>query len=74
MTSLAGLLLCGLPSIAGIILGIVAMRETKRTGQDGFGLAVAGVAIGAVIIALIVLYIAFVVILAASTTTSPSSY
>ncbi|BBX09347.1 DUF4190 domain-containing protein [Mycolicibacterium aichiense] len=74
VTSLAGLLLCGLPSIAGIILGIVAMRETKRTGQDGFGLAVAGVAIGAVIIALIVLYIAFVVILAASTTTSPSSY
>ncbi len=46
VTSLAGLLFCGLPSIAGIILGIVAMRETKRTGQDGFGLAVAGVAIG----------------------------
>lgn len=50
------------------------MRETKRTGQDGFGLAVAGVAVGAVIIALVVLYVAFVVILAASTTTSPSSY
>ena len=60
--------------VATAVLGIVAMRETKRTGQDGFGLAVAGVAIGAVIIALVVLYIAFVVILAASTTTSPSSY
>ena len=74
VTSLAGLLFCGLPSIAGIILGIVAMRETKRTGQDGFGLAVAGVAIGAVVIALIVLYIAFVVVLAASTTNSPGTY
>ncbi|KAA0107677.1 DUF4190 domain-containing protein [Mycolicibacterium sp. P1-5] len=74
VTSLAGLLLCGLPSIAGIILGIVAMRETKRTGQDGFGLAVAGVAIGAVIVALIVLYIAFVVILAAGAANSPGTY
>lgn len=74
VTSLAGALFCGLPSIAGIILGIVAMRETKRTGQDGFGLAVAGVAIGAVVVALIVLYIAFVVVLAAGTATSPDSY
>jgi Domain of unknown function (DUF4190) len=71
VTSLAGLLFCGLPSIAGIILGIVAMRETKRTGQDGFGLAVAGVAIGSVIVALIVLYFAFVIIIAASGTSSP---
>ncbi|MGY4711871.1 DUF4190 domain-containing protein [Mycolicibacterium sp. CBM1] len=74
VTSLAGLLLCGLPSIAGIILGIVAMRETKRTGQDGFGLAVAGVAIGAAVLALVVVYIAFVVVIAANTTISPGTY
>jgi hypothetical protein len=67
VTSVAGLLLCGLPSIAGIILGIVAMRETKRTGQDGFGLAVAGLVIGSVVVALVVLYIAFIIIIAATT-------
>ena len=72
MTSIAGLVLCGLPSIAGIILGIVAMRETKRTGQDGFGLAVAGVAIGAVVIALIVLYILFVVLVVAGSADNPT--
>lgn len=67
--SLAGMLLCGLPSIAGIILGIIAMRETKRTGQDGFGLAVAGVAVGAVILAMILLYIVFVVVVVGSSPT-----
>lgn len=66
VTSLAGLLLCGLPSIAGIILGIVAMRETKRTGQDGFGLAVAGVAIGSVVVALVILYVVFMVVVVAN--------
>jgi hypothetical protein len=66
--SLAGLVFCGLPSIAGIILGIVAMRETKRTGQDGFGLAVAGLAIGAVIVVLMLVYIAFMVFIVSSST------
>ena len=60
--SLAGLVFCGLPSIAGIILGIIAMRETKRTGQDGFGLAVAGVAIGSAIVALVLLYVLIMVV------------
>ncbi|WP_167098956.1 DUF4190 domain-containing protein [Mycobacterium sp. DL592] len=67
--SLAGLALCGLPSVAGVILGIVAMRETKRTGQDGFGLAVAGVAIGSAIVALVLLYIVFMVFVIASSST-----
>ena len=66
MCSLSGLVFCGLPSIAGIILGIIAMRETKRTGQDGFGLAVAGLAIGAVIVALMLLSVAFMVFIVSS--------
>jgi hypothetical protein len=60
VTSVAGLLCCGLPAIAGLILGIIAMRETKRTGQDGNGLAIAGVVIGALVI---VGYLAYVVIM-----------
>src|SRR5689334_18336765 len=34
VTSVVGLFCCGLPSIVGLVLGIVGMRETKRTGQD----------------------------------------
>ena len=70
VTSVAGAMLCGLPSIAGIILGIIAMRETKRTGQDGFGLAVAGLVIGSIVVALAVLYVVFIII-AAGTASSP---
>ena len=66
VTAIGGLVLCGLPSIAGIILGIIAMRETKRTGQDGYGLALAGLIIGSVVVALAVLYIVFMVVIMAS--------
>ena len=56
-TSLAGLMFCGLPSIVGLFLGIVAMRETKRTGQDGYGIALAGTIIGGLVTAGWVLYL-----------------
>lgn len=64
VTSLAGLLLFGLPSIAGLILGIIAMRETKQTGQDGYGIALAGTIIGGLVV---IMYIVFCVIGASST-------
>ncbi|WP_395310479.1 DUF4190 domain-containing protein [Mycobacterium sp. AMU20-3851] len=44
--ALAGLPFCGVPSVAGLVFGVIAMRETGRTGQDGYGLAVAGAVIG----------------------------
>lgn len=50
VTALAGPLLCGAPSIVAVVLGIVAMRDTRRTGQDGYGIALAGVIIGAVVV------------------------
>jgi hypothetical protein len=53
--------LCWLGSIAGIVLGIVALNQIKQTREDGHGLAVAGIAIGAV--SLIVGLIFFVVAL-----------
>ena len=56
ITSLLGLIFCGLPSIAGLILGVIAMRETRRTGQDGYGMALAGAIIGGLVIAIWVLY------------------
>jgi hypothetical protein len=45
--SAVGLTCCGLTAIVGVILGVIAMRETKRTGQDGHGLALAGTIVGA---------------------------
>ncbi len=48
-------LFCGLPSVAGLVLGVIAMRETRRTGQDGYGLALAGAVIGGLITAGLVL-------------------
>jgi hypothetical protein len=50
-------LFCGIPSFIGVILGIIAMRETKRTGQDGFGMALAGTIIGAIPTVLWLLYL-----------------
>ena len=49
VTALVGLVFCGLPSIGGLILGIIAMRECKRTGQDGYGIALAGAIIGGLV-------------------------
>jgi hypothetical protein len=39
---------CGIPSAVGIVLGVTAMNQTKRTGQAGYGLALAGVIVGAI--------------------------
>lgn len=64
--SLAGLVFCGLPSIVGLVFGIIAMRETKRTGQEGYGLALAGVIIGSLVTVGIVLYFLFIIGLYAS--------
>jgi len=68
VTSLAGLLFCGLPSIAGVILGIIAMRETRQTGQDGYGIALAGTIIGGLLVVLIIAYIFFVFVYASQFT------
>jgi hypothetical protein len=57
VTSLAGLLCCGLPSIAGLVLGVIGMRETKRTGQDGYAIALVGAMIGGLAVAGWVLYL-----------------
>jgi hypothetical protein len=42
--------LCGIGPILGIIFGVLALNKIKETGQGGRGLAIAGIAIGAVLI------------------------
>jgi Domain of unknown function (DUF4190) len=57
VTSAVGLFCCGLPSIVGLVLGIVGMRETKRTGQDGYAIALIGAVIGGLAVAGWVFYL-----------------
>jgi hypothetical protein len=41
-------LLCGIGAIIGIVLGVIALNQIKQSRQGGHGLAVAGIAVGAV--------------------------
>jgi hypothetical protein len=65
-TSVAGIVFCGLPSIVGLVLGVIAMRETRRTGQDGFGLALGGAIVGCLVTVGWVLYFLLIIGLYAS--------
>jgi Domain of unknown function (DUF4190) len=70
VTAIAGvpLCFCAVPSIVGIILGIVAMNETRKTGQKGHGMALAAIVVGAVSLVLMVLF------WAVGVATDPSGY
>ncbi|MFJ2029479.1 DUF4190 domain-containing protein [Streptosporangium sp. NPDC087985] len=39
---IAGLFVCGITSIVGIVLGHVSLGQIRRTGEEGRGLAIAG--------------------------------
>ncbi|HEX2285704.1 MAG TPA: DUF4190 domain-containing protein, partial [Mycobacterium sp.] len=39
-------LFCGITSFVGVILGVIAIRQTRTTGQEGFGFALAATVIG----------------------------
>ncbi|WP_313675784.1 DUF4190 domain-containing protein [Mycolicibacterium sp.] len=40
-------LFCVVSSAVGIVLGLVAINQIKRTRQEGYGLAIAGIVLGA---------------------------
>lgn len=42
------LCMCFVPSLAAIILGVIGLSETRRTGQAGRGLAIGGLVLGGV--------------------------
>jgi hypothetical protein len=42
---------------AGLILGIVARKQIRETGEDGDGLALAGIIVGGIVTAIFVLFI-----------------
>ena len=55
---------------AGLVLGIVARRQIRQTGEEGDGLALAGIIIGAIATAFFVLAIVLWVVAFASFATS----
>lgn len=46
-------------AIAAIVMGVIAMKQTKQTGQQGRGMAIAGVVLGGVYLALFVIGLIF---------------
>jgi hypothetical protein len=56
---------------AGLILGIVARKQIRRTGEDGAGLALAGIIVGGIATALFVLmFVAMIVAFSAASSYS----
>jgi hypothetical protein len=53
---------------AGLILGIVARRQIRRTGEDGDGLALAGIIVGGIVTAIFVFVIVLWIIAFAALT------
>jgi len=60
----------------GLIFGIIARRQIRKSGEEGAGLALAGAIIGGIFTALTVVMIVFFIIAAlfAVGTTAPSTY
>lgn len=53
--------------IAGVVLGVVALNQIKQTNQEGRGIAIAGVAIGAIALVLgLIGLLVFIVVVANS--------
>jgi len=53
-------LLCGIGSIIGIVLGTIAISQIKKTRQNGYGLAVAGIVVGVASLVISIVWMTFV--------------
>lgn len=54
VTSVIGLVTCGVGNIVGLVLGFVALSQIKRTGDGGRGMAIAGIVISGLTFAFLV--------------------
>ena len=65
------LIFLGAPGIAGAIMGHIARGQIRRSGDDGDGLALAGIIIGWIGFAIISAFIAFIIFVVAAASTVP---
>ncbi|MFH5208581.1 DUF4190 domain-containing protein [Antrihabitans sp. NCIMB 15449] len=62
---LAGIALCGLSSILGIIFGHIAQSQIKRTGEQGEGMALAGLILSYIVtVGWIIIWVFYIGLLA----------
>ena len=54
----------------GLVFGFVARSQIKKTGEDGDGLALAGIIIGGIFTLLFIAYIVFIIIFFAAVASS----
>lgn len=77
VSALLGWVICGIGSVVGVVVGIIALRQIKQTGQGGRGLALGGIIIGgigtAVGVGVVLFYLYFVVLLASASARHHSS-
>jgi hypothetical protein len=59
---------------AGIVLGVIARKQIRQTGEEGDGLALAGIIVGAIITAIWVLVIIFWIIALATISSSVDEF
>jgi hypothetical protein len=64
--SIALVWICGLGAILGIVFGNIAQKQIRQTGEQGAGMAKAGIIIGWIFLGLWVAYLVFVLIAVAS--------
>jgi hypothetical protein len=70
---IAGFLLCGLASPLAIIFGHIARGQIRRTGEQGDGMALAGLILGYVVTVFMVLIVLFYFGLIAAIVSSSST-
>lgn len=75
IASIVGLFTYGVLSIAGVIMGHISLKQIKRTGESGRGMALAGlivgyVGIGIYVVVIILFILGFAALAAAGTLSS----
>mgnify|MGYP003350445616 FL=1 len=59
-----GIFTCGLGSVLAVIFGFIARSQIRQRGEQGNGMALAGIILGFVFLALFVIYVIVVAITA----------
>jgi hypothetical protein len=76
--SLCGLLTCGITSLIGAILGHVSRRQIRERGEQGDGMALAGIVTGWIIFGLSLVggaaYVIFIIWFVKNVNNLPSTY
>jgi len=72
--AILALVLAFVAAPAGLVLGIIARKQINRTGEDGAGLALAGIIVGGIFTAIFVLLIIVWIVAIASIANSGATF